>query len=88
MPRIEQATEQDFALSEGALCLGQMGWTKEPTQLLLETRGLTLTEALDVIWHEQQGLLGVGELVFYQVGKRSQGFVVFHPEPDSEDDAI
>ena len=79
--RIEQTTE-DFTLPEGALCFGPNGWIKEATPIRIEGAE-SLESALDIIWREQKGLLGFGEMVFYRIGGL-QGFMVFHPEPDPD----
>jgi len=84
MPTKIEPTTEDFQLPEDALCLGPNGWVGEKTQL--DIQGAPLQDALEVIWHEQQGLLGFGEMVFYQVNG-TQGFIVFHPQEDDEDDA-
>jgi hypothetical protein len=85
MPRIERISE-GFPLPEGSLCLGANGWTPHTEQLSIHLgNGLTLEQAMDLVWREQQGLLGDGELVFYQLQDETphpQGYIVFHPADD------
>jgi hypothetical protein len=85
MPRIERISD-GFPLPDGSLCLGANGWTSQPEQLSIHLGDLTLEQAMDLVWREQQGLLGDGELVFYQIQEDDapQGYIVFHP---AEDDA-
>lgn len=80
--RIEETTE-GFELPDDALCLGPDGWFNEAHQLVIETIG-SLDDALAMIWRDQKGILGFGELVFYRV-EGFRGFIVFHPAEETEE---
>lgn len=78
--RIEKTTEEFTLPDDEALCLGPDGWIKEAAQIHIQG-ALSLAEALGTVWDNQKGLLGFGELVFYQVDG-FRGFLVFHPSDD------
>lgn len=81
MPKIEQVAE-DYELPEGGLCLGKNGWlpTLEEVQIQMPP-GMQLSEALEALWAQHQGLLGEGEVIFKEKGKDPfhRGYVVFEP---------
>jgi len=84
MPKVENVSEE-YTLPEGALCFGPNGWVPLLEQIVIETAIPTLSEVLGLIWQEHQGILGVGELVFAQVGDtdgRPKGYLIFQPEED------
>lgn len=84
MPNIENVTKP-YTLPEDALCLTPQGWQHETHEVVLQFNPpMTLAAALENIWAQQRGLLGVGELHFKQTGDQPypKGYVVFVPESD------
>lgn len=81
MPRIERV-RNPYILPENALCLTSTGWvsTTEEVQLSLQ-KGLTLIEALNILWAEHRGLLGEGDLVFACTADEPfpTGYMTFQP---------
>lgn len=81
MPRIEPAPE-NYALPDGGLCFGKVGWTPELEEVVIQINGLSIDEALKHLWAQHHGLLGEGDIVFKVLDQKMlRGYVVFEPAP-------
>lgn len=83
--RIEQTTVETFSLADEALCLTPDGWIPEASQIQIQG-ATSMDAAMETIWGDQKGLLGFGEMVFYQI-EEFKGFLVFHPSDDDPEEA-
>jgi len=82
-PTIERVTKP-YAAPAGSLYLRPEGWTPDPYEIIIDTQGSPLDQAMDLIWYQYGGLLGDGQLSFKVTSEQPpRGYLVFTPAEET-----